>query len=828
MKNIYLLVVAILFTISHFSQNVTAQEFEQQFLPEGAKERLGKGWICDIEFSPEGGKFAVATTIGVSIYDSRTGKEDNLLEDMVISGAEALSYSPIDLILAVAHEDMTIRLWNPTINNQERPIPAIRGHTGTIFAVKFSPDGKILASASADNTIRIWNPNGENDREKLIAILPYNAAVRAIAFSPDSQMLAGGSDDGTIQVWDTGTGDRIFEFKGHDDSVQDVDFSTDRTELASASLDGSVMLWSLVGEGANLRSTIQHNSRVYAVKFSPNGDTVATGAADRLIRIWDKNTSEENITFIGHQDIVSNFDFSPDGNAIVSGSPDGRVLFWDRVRARKRYEIPGHTGGIKALTYTEDNRIRACGTGLDGKLRIWDAGTSSALSILREHIGLTQAVTFSKDGKIVASGGSQDGTVFLSNVTKVLESREGFSDDSLLTILTGNTHGITALAFAPEDATLATGGVDGRIHLFDLNSRNRLIILRGPQSTITALTFALDSTRLFSGEENGTVRQWNGLTGNEIGIGFSASFGAITALSYSSINKYLAIGDIKGRIHFFNSDTGNKNTKEFQTLHRSKVTVLIFSEDGNTLVSGSENGTIILWDMKKVLQSPEELAKAPPTGRTLTETNPADENQKTELTAQEIARKARTSTVYLRTLNANRDVIGQGSGFFISGNKIATNHHVIDGASFIYAKLVDKENWYLVESILASDKTNDLAILKVMDVEVTILPIGNSDQVEIGEKVYAIGNPRGFLEGTVSDGIISGIRGGGNYKLIQMTAPISPGSSGGPVLNTKGEVIGIAAGDYSMQDPKTKINRSQNLNVAIPSNYLRALLSTVK
>ncbi len=91
-----------------------------------------------------------------------------------------------------------------------------------------------------------------------------------------------------------------------------------------------------------------------------------------------------------------------------------------------------------------------------------------------------------------------------------------------------------------------------------------------------------------------------------------------------------------------------------------------------------------------------------------------------------------------------------------------------------------------------------------------------------------IGNPRGFLEGTVSDGIISGIRGAGNNKLLQMTAPISPGSSGGPVLNTNAEVIGIAAGDYSLQDPTLKINRSQNLNVAIPSNYLKALLREVE
>ena len=121
-----------------------------------------------------------------------------------------------------------------------------------------------------------------------------------------------------------------------------------------------------------------------------------------------------------------------------------------------------------------------------------------------------------------------------------------------------------------------------------------------------------------------------------------------------------------------------------------------------------------------------------------------------------------------------------------------------------------------------------LIILNVTKIIADPLRIADSNNVAIGERVYAVGNPRGFLEGTVSDGIISGIRGEGDNKLLQMTAPISPGSSGGPVLNTRGEVIGIAVGDYSVQDPKYKINRSQNLNIVVPSNYLKELLKKVK
>ena len=341
-------------------------------------------------------------------------------------------------------------------------------------------------------------------------------------------------------------------------------FSRNRTELVSASLDSTAILWSLVGEGGKLHPPAQHKAPVYAVKFSPDGNTFATGSADKLIQLWDTSTADRKLTLTGHKDLVADIDFSSDDSTLAISSPDGTILLWDRIGKRTRIEIPGHTGGVKALAYTVDNRIRACGIGFDGKLRLWDAGTSSELSILRKHTGLTKVVTFSKDGKIVASGGSEDGTIFLSDVLKILEGSKDFSNDSLLTTLTGNTHGITALAFSPADTTFASGGTDGRIHLLDISSSNELKILKGAQSTITALAFVVDGTHLFSGEANGTVRQWNALTGEEVGTVYNIPLGAITALSYSTPDQQLAIGDATGTIQFF--DLVRKRKKEKSSL----------------------------------------------------------------------------------------------------------------------------------------------------------------------------------------------------------------------------------------------------------------------
>ena len=190
----------------------------------------------------------------------------------------------------------------------------------------------------------------------------------------------------------------------------------------------------------------------------------------------------------------------------------------------------------------------------------------------------------------------------------------------------------------------------------------------------------------------------------------------------------------------------------------------------------------------------------------------------TAQTPQQIAQKAFRSTVLLVMEDKNGQPLSLGSGFFVKQGQIATNLHVVEGATRGYAKLVGKETKFNIEGYTAIDEKRDLIILKVTDFGTQTIPLGNSDLAQVGETVYAVGNPRG-LEGTFSNGIISSIRPVGSDKLIQITAPLSPGSSGGPVLNGKGEVIGVSV---------LTIRDGQNLNFAIPSNYLKNLIAKVR
>ncbi len=164
--------------------------------------------------------------------------------------------------------------------------------------------------------------------------------------------------------------------------------------------------------------------------------------------------------------------------------------------------------------------------------------------------------------------------------------------------------------------------------------------------------------------------------------------------------------------------------------------------------------------------------------------------------------------------NSGTDTITLGTGFFVDTNVIATNYHVVKNASLISAKLILQKTTFQISEIIGIDKERDLALLRVEGTKIKALPLGNVGTLRIGDEIYVVGNPEGW-EGTFSQGIISGFRVG---SYIQITAPISHGSSGGPVLNKRGEVIGVAAG---------AINEGQNLNFAISSSDFAAFQRNV-
>jgi S1-C subfamily serine protease len=175
---------------------------------------------------------------------------------------------------------------------------------------------------------------------------------------------------------------------------------------------------------------------------------------------------------------------------------------------------------------------------------------------------------------------------------------------------------------------------------------------------------------------------------------------------------------------------------------------------------------------------------------------------KKELTAKELYKKCSPSTVEITAISADSTYIG--SGFFCAKNQVVTNYHVIAGASQIMIKTKDEKE-FVVSRILGADAIIDLAVLEVNAKGYEPLKLC-SEEIAVGEAVYALGSPLG-LTGTMTDGMISSAsRMIGDVDYIQITAPISQGNSGGPLVNVYGEVVGINTMYYE---------NGQNLNFSI-------------
>ena len=313
---------------------ITSGDYQTWHLPEGAMARLEKGKIGSndraIAFSPDGQYLAVASSIGVWLYDVATYRELALIPGHMTENA-FVAFSPDGTLLALGTYQGSVELWDVSTSTK---IATFEGHTSNVTSVVFSPDGTTFASGSGDNTVKLWDVA---TRRNIATLEGHTRRVKSVAFSPDGTILASGSGDnagyGTLKLWDIATRRNIATLGGHIGQVGSVAFSPDGTTLAAGS-GGQFRLWDIATR-TNVATLERGRGAVESVAFSPDGTTLATVSWDNTVNLWD--IARQNVaTLGGHSGRVGSVAFSPDGTTLATGVWD-RVRLWDIATRVKSY-----------------------------------------------------------------------------------------------------------------------------------------------------------------------------------------------------------------------------------------------------------------------------------------------------------------------------------------------------------------------------------------------------------------------------------------------------------------------------------------------------------
>ena len=503
-----------------------------------------------ISFSPDGAMLYILSRNSILLWDTLTGQHLETLTWKFAGRSRVLS-SPDGIMLAGRGSKNTVSLFN-LHTGQQKDFTTVR-NTNTDSTILFSPDGKTLAIGSRDGTVSLWDTSTGKRRQSLTK---QEYWISALTFSPDGEILATASG-GTIQLWDVRSGQLMNILRSqtnenenmahhfrHQKSITNLIFNHDGTILVSQSEDNNVWLWNIrAAKQKKLLSGLGQS--VDNLSFNSDGSTLASSGYDYTINLWDFRTGKKKKILKGHSGSVSSLSFSPDGTTLASGSADGTIRFWNTRTEQVDKIIKGFTRPVDSLAFSTDGTLLASGS-WDGDLRLWDVRTGEQKKTLIGHRSIVFMVTFSKDGRNLVSCEQNSKTIYLWNV----------HTGELKNTLKGHTHNISCVLFSPDGKTIASGDRGDTIRLWDVQTGEHVKTIYC--NSVSSLSFSPD--------------------GNTI---------ACASWSPNSNSKH--------SIHFFNVKTGMK--KATFAGHTDHIYSVLFSPDGKTLVSTSQDGTMIWWDV---------------------------------------------------------------------------------------------------------------------------------------------------------------------------------------------------------------------------------------
>ena len=565
-------------------------------LPDGAIARLGKGGVSyrnqGIAFSPDGSRLALATSMGVWIYDAETFDELVLLTGHK-EAVTVVAFSPDGTKIASGsgfHFPGILKLWDVKTGQN---IDTFQAKGGSTDSISFSPNGKILAWAD-----RLWDVETRQQLDIL-----HDDKLFEVAFSPDGKILAGTGIStvertraGVIKFYEVETGRLIntltatqstTKWSESSKRISSIAFSPDGQLLASGSADdGTIKLWN-VETGQNTTTFTEKpepNSSMLCVAFSPDGTKLAVGSAQGIKLL--KVSTGQHIYTRQHIDFgklefpasIFSIAFSPDGTKFASASWDG-VKLWDVETGQNLTTLRGHTRMVTSVAFSPEG-LTCASTSVDG-IQVWEAATGQHITTLAGPPNFSDSLAYSPDGTMLVTG-----SVDAKNAEHTIKLWNAETGQNIAT-LRGHTDGVATVAYSPDSTLLASGSKDKTVRLWAVSTGENIATLQGHEKMVLSVAFSPDGTKLASGSRDTSIRLWEIPTGKAL-----YTLGGVNSPQIRvKVLPAVRPGEDISKLQIDDADDIEAE------IIRDWVQSVAFSPDGSKLASVSYDMTVRLWDV---------------------------------------------------------------------------------------------------------------------------------------------------------------------------------------------------------------------------------------
>jgi WD40 repeat protein len=526
-----------------------------------------------------------------------------------LSWVTAVAFTPHQPgLIATGHDDGVVRLWDLP---GKRLAAELSGHQEMVGALAFSADGKRLASSGEDKIICLWDlgqhPDGSRTGALLGRLAGHTDRIPSLVWHPDGRRLYSAGWDTTVRVWDTTTCEPIILLNSHATQVHALALSPDGSLLACADSAAAVHVWR-TSDHRTLCVFREDENEISALAFSPDGKHLVSGGSDRVIRLWSgvsESTQTHGQAPAGTRRLgggraalsaapAQGLALTPDGRRLLSCSGGNAVRVWDTATAQllMRFE---EAQTVQAVAVSPDGRWLADSTD-DGRIHLWDLATGQRRHTLEGQSVPASALAFSADSALLASASAQAGDVWLWTVA---------TGEPLLLIPDAvDGCSVEAVCFHPRNRWvaaagvdwLATGGSDGAVSVWDVETRREVAILDGGS---TRVAFHPSGQRLAATSLIQSVRIWD-VGGKELRGLLTGHGDAVTCVAYSPDGRRLASGGDDHTVRLWDADTGAAlGCIELDTQPKS----LAFSPDSQHLFTGNANTSCYQLEVRLLLES---------------------------------------------------------------------------------------------------------------------------------------------------------------------------------------------------------------------------------